>query len=105
MACGKDHSIRLDRLPGQQAKRHGLSGLAEIDTSVANVTNGARRQNAARELADVVAISRTWDKAERRRTTGAVGMSSPLQPLMQVVRLIAERAHVGDPHVEQVPGI
>jgi hypothetical protein len=79
--------------------------MRAIEThAVAHMADGARSQKTDDEAAEVVDISRARDKAERRRAADAIGRFSPLQPFVQVVWLIGERAHIGNAHVEQRRG-
>jgi hypothetical protein len=92
-----DHRLRCG---AGRCRRTGFGVRA-----VANMTDGARGQEIAHEVTDVVSIGRARDETEGRRTPRTIEIRSPLQPLMQVVRLVGERAHIGNPHIEQVLGI
>jgi hypothetical protein len=58
-----------------------------------------------REISHIGTIHSARNKTKRRWTGDALHRSLALQPSEQMIGLIGEGAHVGDPHIEQMPRV
>ena len=96
---GEDRKVGVDGFAGGEDKPHAVSALVNVETGSARMPRAAGRQRLSRQIGDVVAVGR----ARNEREGGwAVFAFAPAQPLVQMVRLVGESAHVGDANVQQM---
>jgi len=101
LVAGRQHDpVDAQRRARGEAQRHGGGAFAHRDDGISDVADVARGDGLAADIGDIIAIGPARNETERRRA-----LAASTQPTDEMLRIVREGAHVGDPHVEQMPRI
>jgi len=102
VAGGEDRDVRRQRFTGREREPHVVGLFFDVETKRTYAPDASIGQRLSGEVGEVVAIEAARDEREPIRRARAAARAEPRD---EVVRLAGECAHIGDAHIEEVPGI